>query len=96
MLSVPQQFEIRISRHQNEDLRGQKEFDIYYSGLSKNILEEVQKVNENSNKRLSTVLLDMESRVRKESESDIDKIRRQLELEMQKLEDCHNEIDIYR
>ena len=77
-------------------LEDKKEFDIYYSGLSKNILEEVQKVNENSNKRLSTVLLDMESRVRKESESDIDKIRRQLELEMQKLEDCHNEIDIYR
>ena len=77
-------------------LEDKKEFDLYYSGMSKNILDEVQKVNENSNKKLSTVLLDMESRVRKESESDIDKIRRQLELEMQKLEDCHNEIDIYR
>merc|ERR1712079_411299 len=29
-------------------------------------------------------------------ESDLDKVRAQLELEIQKLEDCHREIDIYR
>ena len=46
--------------------------------------------------RYSLVIEDIESRVRKESESDLDKIRSQLELEMQKLEDCHREIDIYR
>ena len=46
--------------------------------------------------RYSLVIEDIESRVRKESESDLDKIRTQLELEMQKLEDCHREIDIYR
>ena len=77
-------------------LQDKEAFQTYHAGLSKSILDEVCKSNETSNKRLSSVLLDMESRVRKESESDIDKIRNQLELEMQKLEDCHNEIDIYR
>merc|ERR1719219_389589 len=62
-------------------------------GLTDDIVKQVLKMNEN---RYSSVIEDIESRVRKESESDLDKIRTQLELETQKLEDCHREIDIYR
>ena len=67
-----------------------------YDEMSQKIVTNVLKANEKSNKRLSLVMEDVESRVRQESESDLDKMRVKLELEMQKLEDCHREIDIYR
>jgi len=62
-------------------------------GLTDDLVKQVLKMNEN---RYSSVIKDIESRVRNESESDLDKIRNQLELEQQKLKDCHREIDIYR
>ena len=71
-------------------------FQIFYDQMSQKILSNVLKVNENSNKRLSLAMEDVESRVRKESESDLDKIRYKLEVELQKLEDCNREIDNYR
>ena len=77
-------------------VKEREEFQVFYESMSEKILSNVLKANEKSNKRLSLVMEDVESRVRKESESDLDKIRCKLELEMQKLEDCHREIDIYR
>ena len=71
-------------------------FQEFCQMLTNQILSKVVKTNENSSKRYSLVIEDIESRVRKESESDLDKVRTQLELELQKLEDCHREIDIYR
>ena len=77
-------------------VKERQDFQTFYDQMSQKIVTNVLKANENSNKRLSLVMEDVESRVRKESESDLDKIRNKLELEMQKLEDCHREIDIYR
>ena len=77
-------------------VKERQDFQAFYDQMSQKIVTNVLKANENSNKRLSLVMEDVESRVRKESESDLDKIRNKLELEMQKLEDCHREIDIYR
>ena len=68
-------------------------FQKLYADLSAEIVKKVVQLNECNSKKF---IEDMESRVRKESESDLDKVRSQLELELQKLEDCHREIDMYR
>jgi hypothetical protein len=74
----------------------QDSFQKFTDDLKLQIVANVVRVNENSNKRLSLVMEDVEQRARKQSESDLDKIRDKLELEMQKLEDSHREIDIYQ
>lgn len=64
--------------------------------VKEEVFEKLKSVHEVSNRRLSLAVVDVEERVRKQSESDLDRVRDKLELEMQKLEDCHREIDIYR
>ncbi len=85
-----------LKTYKEKILADQASFQQFYANLSREIVGKVVKLNESSDQKLSLVIEDMESRVRKESETDMDKVRDKLELEMQKLEDCHREIDIYR
>ena len=52
-------------------VKEREEFQVFYESMSEKILSNVLKANEKSNKRLSLVMEDVESRVRKESESDL-------------------------
>lgn len=58
-----------------------------------NQMEHLSKVSELDRDRQ---IGEVEKRVRTESESDVEKVRERLELELHKLEDCHREIEIYR
>ncbi len=86
--------ELRVLRE--KILEEQAAFQILTKSIGERLMLHVAKVNDQSKKRLSLAMEDAEDRVRKQSESDLDKVRSQLELESQKLEDCHREIEIYR